>query len=136
MTESVDRTYDLLQRVGEFLKKAKPEQVEALLAGQAELRILLKTERVTRPAAPRAAKPVTLAVSSDQVAADLRTIDDRAAAARYLTDLNLGRPALVQLAKELNVHILSKSTMTQIKDLIVDQKVGHRLTSNAIAGNS
>jgi hypothetical protein len=129
VTGSVDRTYDMLQRIGEFLKKASAEQLDALVAGEARLEIVPKGARVAAATTP---KPVTLTLSADEVAAELRSIGDRAAAARYVTDLKLPKAQLVQLAKELHVAVLSKHTVAQVRDLIVEQTVGHRLTTEAI----
>ncbi|MDQ7911004.1 hypothetical protein RB614_41605 [Phytohabitans sp. ZYX-F-186] len=134
MTESVDRTYDMLQRIGEFLKKLSQEQYDALVAGEARLEVVLKGARVSGGGAKKAAPPAALPVSADQVAADLRNLDDRQSATRYLEDLKLGKPQLVLLAHELNVKVTTKQTMAQIRDLIVAQKVGSRLTTDAILG--
>ena len=132
MTEPVDRTYDMLQRVGEFLKKLSAAEFEALVTGEARLAVVPKGARITGATAKKTAAPVALPLPAEQVATDLRSLGDRTSAARYLADLKLSRPQLALLAGELNVHITSKTTMTQIRDLIVDQKVGHRLATDAI----
>ncbi|BCB86575.1 hypothetical protein [Phytohabitans suffuscus] len=134
MTEPVDRTYDMLQRIGEFLKKLSQEQYDALVAGEARLEVVLKGARVSGGGAKKAAASVVLPLPADQVAADLRNLDDRQSATRYLEDLKLGKPQLVLLAQELNVKITSRQTMPQIRELIVAQKVGSRLTTDAILG--
>jgi len=135
VTDPVDRTYDLLQRVGEFLRKVSVDQVEALAAGEARLEIVPKGARITGGAATKAVAPVALPLPAEQVATDLRSLGDRASAARYIDDLKLKKPQLVLLARELNVQISSKTTMPQIRDLIVEQKVGHRLVTDAILGH-
>ncbi|MFC0526590.1 hypothetical protein [Phytohabitans kaempferiae] len=134
MTEPVDRTYDMLQRVGEFLKKLSQEQYDALVAGEARLEVVLKGARVSGGGVKKAAASAVLPLPADQVAADLRNLDDRQSATRYLDDLKLNKSQLVLLAKELNVKITTKQNMTQIRDLIVAQKVGSRLTTDAILG--
>jgi len=117
----------LLQRVSEFLKKLSPEDLQALETGEAKLMVVHKT-------APRQAVPAPLALDVEQVNMDLKAISDRAMAARYLMDLKLKRPQLVELAKGLDVPIAGKDTMPTIVSKIVEQKVGYRLDTNAILG--
>ena len=117
----------LLHRVSEFLKKLSPEDLQALETGEAKLMVVHKT-------APRQAVPAPLALDVEQVNMDLKAISDRAMAARYLMDLKLKRPQLVELAKGLDVPIAGKDTMPTIVSKIVEQKVGYRLDTNAILG--
>ncbi|HZM84191.1 MAG TPA: hypothetical protein VFC19_51385 [Candidatus Limnocylindrales bacterium] len=120
-------TIVLLQRVSEFLKKLSPEDLQALETGEARLAVVHKT-----PPRKTAAAPLTLDV--EQVNTDLKAINDRSMAARYLTDLKLPKPQLVQLAKGLDVPIVSKDSIATIMAKIVEQKVGYRLDTNAILG--
>jgi hypothetical protein len=126
----------MLQRVGEFLKKLSKVQYDALVAGEARLDVIPKGARVVGGAAKPAGAPVALPITADQVDADLRSLVDRPSAVRYVADLKLGKPQLVLLAGQLNVKVTSKHTMPQIRDLIVEQKVGHRLATDAILGRS
>jgi hypothetical protein len=132
VTDPADRTYDMLQRVGEFLKKLTQQQYEALVAGEARLDVVPKGARITGGTAKKAPAPVALPLPAEQVAADLRSLGDRSAAAQYIDDLKLSRPQLVLLAGQLNVTITSKHNMPKIRDLIVEQKVGSRLATDAI----
>ncbi len=119
----------LLQRVSGLLKKVSSEDLQALETGEAKLMVVHKT-------APRraAAAIKPLALDVEQVNTDLKAISDRAMAARYLMDLTLKRPQLVQLAKGLDVPTAAKDTMPTIISKIVEQKVGYRLDTNAILG--
>ena len=117
----------LLQRVSEFLKKLSPEDLQALETGEAKLSVVHKTPRKAAPAAP-------LTLDVQQVNADLKAINDRAMAARYLTDLKLSKAHTVELAKALDVPITSKDSIPTIVSKIVEQKVGYRLDTNAILG--
>jgi len=117
----------LLQRVSELLKKLSPEDLQALETGEAKLMVVHK-------AAPRKAASVPLTLDIEQVNTDLKTISDRAMAARYVMDLKLPKPQLVQLAKGLDVPVASKDTIQTIVAKIVEQKVGYRLDTNAILG--
>jgi len=118
----------LLQRVSEFLKKLSPEDAQALETGEAKLAVVHKT------APKRAAAAVPLSLDVEQVNTDLKAISDRAAAARYLMDLKLKRPQLVELAKALDVPVASKDSMATMIAKMVEQKVGYRLDTNAILG--
>ncbi|GAA4243185.1 hypothetical protein [Dactylosporangium darangshiense] len=131
MTVPTDRTYDMLQQIGEFLKKLKKDEYDALLAGNSRLMVVPKGARISGGPA-RKAEPVALAINAEQVDADLRSLGDRQSAARYLDDLKLKKAQLLQLAKELNVHVRASNTILQIRDLIVEHKVGHRLAHDAI----
>jgi hypothetical protein len=115
----------LLQRVSEFLRKLSPEDIQALETGEAKLSVVHK-------ATPR--KTASLTLDVEQVNTDLKAIDDRAMAARYLMDLKLAKPQVVQLAKALSVPVLSKDSAATIISKIVEQKVGNRLDTNAILG--
>jgi hypothetical protein len=135
VTEPTDRTYDMLQQIGEFLKKLKKEEYDSLLAGDSRLMVVPKGARISGGTA-RQAEPVALALDAAQVDADLRSLGDRQSAARYVDDLKLKKAQILQLAKELNVHVRAKDTIPQIRDLIVEQKVGHRLAHDAILRQS
>jgi hypothetical protein len=119
-----DRTAALLLRVAEFLRSLKPDELDALESGEARLQVAFKTAR--------AKAPTTLAVNAERVELDLKALQDRAAALRYLKDLGLKKPGLVELARRLDVPITGKDTVTTIPTKIVEQKVGHRLDSEAI----
>ncbi|WP_433207105.1 hypothetical protein ACQP00_40730 [Dactylosporangium sp. CS-047395] len=131
MTEPADRTYDMLVHIGEFLKKLKQEEYDALLAGESQLKVVPKGARISSGAA-RSTKPAAPAVNAEQVDADLRNIGDRQSAVQYLADLTLKKAELVRLAKELNVPVRASGTVAQIREVIVEHKVGHRLAHDAI----
>lgn len=117
----------LLQRVSEFLKKLSPEDLQALETGEAKLQVVHKT-------APKKASAAPLSLDVEQVNTDLKAINDRAMAARYLMDLKLQKVQLVSLAKGMDVPVASKDTVATIISKIVEQKVGNRLDTNAILG--
>ena len=129
MTGSPDRTAELLVRVAEFLRKLPLEQVEALAAGQARLEVVPKGARITT-SVPKAKAALTIA--PDRVEADLKSIGDRQAAAQYIKDLNLKKAELFELALAMNVAVIKSATIPVIVGKIVEQKVGHRLDTEAI----
>lgn len=119
-----DRTASLLARVAEFLRTLKPEELEALEAGEARLQVVFKTQRV--------AKPVALTLDVARIEADLKALPDRASALQYLRDRRLKRVELMELARQLNVPVATKETTVAILSKIVEQKVGFRADSDAI----
>jgi hypothetical protein len=134
VTDPADRTYDMLQRVGEFLKKLSKVQYDALVAGEARLEVVPKGARITGGTAAKTAPPVLLPMSAERVGADLKAIGDRPAAVQYIDDLRLKKAQLTLLARDLGVRVTTRHTMTQVRDLIVEHKVGYRLATDAILG--
>ncbi|GIH03165.1 hypothetical protein Rhe02_12320 [Rhizocola hellebori] len=127
---NLERTHDVLVKVAEFLRKLPDDQVDALLSGEARLELIPKGHRVAAPAGAK--KPAALDISAEQVNADLKALNDRAAATKYLKDLKLAKAPLAELAKQLDVACASKDTAAIIMERIVEQKVGRRLSSDAI----
>lgn len=127
---NLERTHDVLVKVAEFLRKLPDDQVTDLLSGEARLELIPKGYKVTAPAAAK--KPATLDVSPEQINADLKALNDRAAATKYLKDLKLAKASLAELAKQLDVAFGAKDTLAIITERIVEQKVGRRLSSDAI----
>jgi chromosome partitioning protein len=119
-----DRTADLLLRVAEFLRKLPADQLDALASGEARLEVVSKV--------PRAAKPVALKVSAEQINLDLKSLPDRASATQYLKDLKLQKAPLMELARQLDVPVVAKDAAAAVITKIVEQKVGHRLDVDAI----
>lgn len=132
MTEStIDLTHGLLLHVAQFLRGLTAEQVSELLSGEARLTLVPKGGRVTTlSSAGRHRAPAE--VNSTQIAEDLRNIGERAAAATYVTDLNLTKEQLKQLCKDLNVTVKSSARKEEYVQAIVGLLVGRRLDSEAI----
>lgn len=124
-----DRTADLLVRVAEFIRKATPEQIDALASGEVRLDFVPKGARI----AVSTPKPATqLNISAEQVELDLKAMQDSSAATRYLTDLKLKKDQLLELAKSLNVTVPKSPTIAKVIGAIVEQKVSYRLDMEAI----
>lgn len=124
MTAPADRTHEILLRVADFLRKLPADQIEALASGEAKLELVGITRRTK--------EPVVLPVDATQVNSELKALNDRADAARYLRDLRLNKQQMQELARKLDVPCGSKDTMASIMGNIVEQKVGRRLVSDAI----
>ena len=123
------RTRTLLECVPGCMRNC--DSTSGFAGSRTSMMVVPKGARVSSGTA-RTTQPVVLAVGAEQVDADLRSLGDRQSATRYLGDLKLKKAELVQLAKELNVPVRSSNTVAEIRDLIVEHKVGHRLAHDAI----
>src|ERR1700716_2831614 len=122
----------VLQQLGDLLRKITAEQVAELYAGTATLEVVGKAGRPVRKVA-QAKVTAAPAVSTEQVVADLATIDDRAVATRYVMDLGLTVANLKVLAKDLGIAVGSKATKQEIVQVIVQWTVGRRLDAAAVS---
>jgi hypothetical protein len=132
VTDPLDMSQIVLQQLGDLLRKITAEQVAELYAGTATLEVVGKAGRPVRKVAQ--AKVIAApAVSTEQVVADLATIDDRAVATRYVMDLGLTVANLKVLAKDLGIAVGSKATKQEIVQVIVQWTVGRRLDAAAVS---
>ncbi|MER7169125.1 Rho termination factor N-terminal domain-containing protein [Micromonospora sp. NPDC000207] len=129
MTDPADLAHAVLLRVAEFVRTLPADQLAALADGTAKLSVVDKA----RPARRSAAAPASAGVDTERVRADLVTIGDRAAGARYLADLKLSVPKLRALAKELGIAVSSKAKKADVEHEILQWTVGRRLDSAAIS---
>ena len=132
MTDPLDMSQIVLQQLGDLLRKITAEQVAELYAGTATLEVVGKAGRPVRKVA-QAKVTAAPAVSTEQVVADLATIDDRAVATRYVMDLGLTVANLKVLAKDLGIAVGSKATKQEIVQVIVQWTVGRRLDAAAVS---
>ena len=132
MTDPLDMSQIVLQQLGDLLRKITAEQVAELYAGTATLEVVGKAGRPVRKVA-QAKATAAPAVSTEQVVADLATIDDRAVATRYVMDLGLTVANLKVLAKDLGIAVGSKATKQEIVQVIVQWTVGRRLDAAAVS---
>ena len=128
MPDPLEMTQVILVRLGELLRKLPPEVVTDLYEGTATLEVVPKGGRQPRKKA-QAAPPV----DPQQIEADLAKINDRAAAMRYVNDLNYTVPQLKALANGLNIPVGSKAKKDAIIQEIVTWTVGKRLQAEAIS---
>ena len=132
MTDPLDMSQIVLQQLGDLLRKITAEQVAELYAGTATLEVVGKAGRPVRKVA-QAKATAAPAVSTEQVVADLATIDDRAIATRYVMDLGLTVANLKVLAKDLGIAVGSKAPKQEIVQVIVQWTVGRRLDAAAVS---
>lgn len=129
MPDALEMTQIILVRLGELLRKLPPEVITDLYEGTARLEVVPKGGR--QPG--KAKEQVSLPVDPQQIEADLRKIDDRAAAVQYLTDLKYTKPQLMALADGLKIPARSKAKKDDIILEIVKWTVGKRLQAEAIS---
>jgi hypothetical protein len=133
VTDPLDMSQIVLQQLGELLRKITAEQVAELYAGTATLEVVGKAGRPAKKVAPAKKATAAPAVSTEQVVADLATIDDRAVATRYVTDLGLTVANLRVLAKDLGIAVASKAPKPEIVRVIVQWTVGRRVDAAAVS---
>lgn len=124
MTDSAELTHEVLLRVAEFLRKLPADQLHDLANGTAKLEIVRPTSR--RLPVREKTLAVALPRPVDEVSAKLSSLSDRAAAARYLDDLQLTLAQLRSLALALGITVPSKATKLQARDTIIQWTVGRR----------
>jgi hypothetical protein len=128
--------YRALVKVGEFLKKAKPEHIKSLLNGDARLEIVPADWKVTPPPAPKAprppAKPKVQQPSAHVVEEQLRALRGTEQATNYLTGLGLNVTQTRKLATDLGLRGTKQMQADEVIELIVRTFVGSRLDSEAL----
>ena len=120
----------LLRRVTDLVKKARPEELAALLKGDARLEIVYKrqTSGSERTMADLDYDESFLKILID----DLHTADTRVEGERILRTAHLRKPQLQRMCRMLEVPYQGKDTVGQLRDTLVDATIGVRLRSRAI----
>lgn len=130
MTDPWDIAHVVLIQLADQVRKLPPELIQQLYDGSARIEIVPKGGRSAPPTSRRAAAEP--AFDAELVRGDLSKINDRAAANRYVQDLNLTVSGLVALADALGLPIARKPKKDSAVDLIVQWTVGRRADSDAI----
>jgi len=115
----------MLRVLTEVIKKLRPDQVEQLATGKANLTFI-----------PPGASVVFPGPDAGEVRARLAAARSRLDAADYLAGLKLKKPDLVSLAKQLDISVVSKDTMPVIHRKIIDGTAGMREDAAAIRSPS
>jgi hypothetical protein len=131
LIDSAELTHAVLLKVAEFIRKLPTDQLADLAEGTAKLELVPKGGRPA-PRSRAAAAP-KLAVSAEQVRADLQAINDRAAARQYLLDLKLTVVQYKALAKELGISVGSKDTKDVVLQALVQWTVGRRIDADVLS---
>jgi hypothetical protein len=136
MTEdTTGDVYRALLRVGEFLKKAKPEHIKSLLKDEARLEIVPTGWKVSPPPAPkppRLAKPKVQQPSASMVEQQLRALASTEQATDLLVKMGLNLTQTRKLASDLGLRGANKLQADEVVELIVRTFVGARLDSEAL----
>lgn len=123
----------LLRRVTDLVKKARPEELAALLKGDARLEIVYKKQGGAKSAKTMADLDYDesyLKILID----DLQKSETRVEAERILRTARLRKPQLQRMCRMLDVPHQGKDTVGQLRDNLIDSTVGVKLRSRAILG--
>jgi hypothetical protein len=125
MADNYESVAAVLRIVGDELRKLKPDQIEQLVEGKASFVFL-----------PPGASLVITGPDAAEVRARLAAAETRQKAAAYLQGLNLKKPELVSLARQLGIAVASKDVVAEIRRKIVQGTAGTREEAAAILGGS
>jgi hypothetical protein len=114
-------TVTVLRLLTDVVKKLNADQVDQLVEGKAKLAFV-----------PPGAAVVFPGPDADEVRARLSSIASRHEATEYLAGLKLKKADLVSLAKQLDIAVASKDTVTVLRRNIVEGTVGARADHSAI----
>ena len=122
----------LLRRVTDLVKKARPEELAALLKGDARLEIVYKKQgtKSGKTMADLDYDESYLKIIID----DLHKADTRVEGERILRTARLRKPQLQRMCRMLDVPHQGKDTVGQLRDNLVDSTIGVKLRSRAILG--
>lgn len=120
----------LLRRVTDLVKKARPEELAALLKGDARLEIVYKKQSTGsgRTMADLDYDESFLKVLID----DLQKAETRVEGERILRTASLRKPQFQRMCRMLDVPYQGKDTVGQLRDTLIDATIGVRLRSRAI----
>jgi len=134
--DMTDEVHRMLAKVGDFLRKAKPEHVKSLLNDQARLEIVPNGWKVSPPTPPKPAGGGTRARSQQPsapvVEEQLRVIPTASQATDLLVGMRLNLTQTRKLATDLGLRGVSKMPAEEVIALIVRTFVRARLDSGAL----
>jgi hypothetical protein len=120
----------LLRRVTDLVKKARPDELAALLKGDARLEIVYKKQ------GSKSAKTMADLDYDESwlniVIADLQKSETRVEGERVLRAARLRKAQLQRMCRLMDVPYQTKDTMGHLRDTLVDATIGVRLRSRAI----
>ncbi len=120
----------LLRRVTDLVRKSRPDELAALLKGDARLEIVYKKQGA------KSAKTMADLDYDESwlnvVIEDLNKSETRVEGERVLRNANLRKAQLQRTCRLMDVPYQSKDTVSQLRDTLVDATIGVRLRSRAI----
>jgi hypothetical protein len=121
MADDYDIAVSVLRLACDVLKKLKADQIQQLVEGKANLAFL-----------PSGAQIVVAGPDSSEVRASLDAMQSRHEVVTYLDRLKLKKPELVALARQLGISVVSKDTVRDVRQKIIELTVGARADAAAI----
>lgn len=123
-----DKATALLEKVADFIRRAEPRAIEALLSGKSRLAIVSEAPKKAKEKSPEKF------TDSDLKAAALRLyeMDSRDLGDRYIRDLQLPKQDLERLARHVGAPVQSEDTRDKLVTKIVETTIGFRIRSEAI----
>jgi len=125
MADEFDHAVTALRIACGAVGKLKADELRQLVEGKGSIVFL-----------PLGASVVTTGPDVQAVRRQLDAFSGRGEAVAYLDSLKLKKPALVTLARQLDVATNGKDTVDEIKRKIIEGTVGTRADAAAIRGGS
>lgn len=123
----------MLRRCADYLATLPPDEIDALLDGELELRlsVVAKKRRTKKNPSP--------SFDTEQLATivtRLRAMDNRASGEQLLHEVATTRATLEALARHLDVGVRRDDSQDDLRRRIIDSTIGFRLSTAAIQGRS
>jgi hypothetical protein len=121
----------MLRRCADYLAALSPEEIDAFLDGELELRFSV----VAKKGRAKKKKPSSLdAEQLANVAGRLRQMDNRANGEQLLHEVAPTRATLEALARHLDVAVRRDDSQDDLIRRIIESTIGFRLSTAAIQG--
>ena len=123
----------MLRRCADYLAALPPEEIDAFLDGELELRFSV----VAKKGKAKKKKPSSLDVEQlASITARLRQMDNRANGEQLLREAAPTRATLEALARHLDVAVRRDDSQDDLVRRIIESTIGFRLSTAAIQGRS
>ena len=128
----------LFHRFAETLERSSATDLEALIAGHADLVISSSPSTATRPYGKlhnRLKRPSQQS-TKDLVGLveELRQLESRADGVNLLKKVQLSKKELEELARLMDLPVLREDDAERLRQKVVEESIGSRLNSQAIRG--
>ena len=128
-----DAVVVLLRACADSLAELPAGEVDAILNGELELRLVTVDKRSRR----KRQNAVTLQVEQlSEIASRLRSLDSREAGERLLGEVAHSKSTLEALARHLDVGVRREDRVDGLVRRIIEATIGFRLSSAAVRGRN